>query len=442
MLKNFILNFHENLEGLRDFVTLIDPFLDDYNKKLTEKHGAAFKPLEIAKKKYFAEDEIEKKQYDDELKKIFDGEIEIIPIEKKLNSNLNDIEDDSDEKTESPIRYRLKGDTKAIDIAFDEFAKTKYHKELLYKNSLISLLSTVEWFFSQILHFHYDKFPEAAGIKNKTLTLEDLKSFNSVKDAQDFLIENRIEDILRASIKDWFKVLKDELKLGLGYKDIYENELIEIYQRRNLLVHNGGVINSIYLAKVPENQKGALKIGDVIEIEKKYLENAISKLELIFTLIACELWKKLGIEDLNDEKVEILSDFAYKYLKQGEWEISYCANFFIMGDKSTPIASRTVAQLNVWLCKKELEGYNSIKKEIEQADYSDKSLLFQVALSALKDDKEFFFNNINQLLKTEELSPANLFEFPIFREMRNSVEFDKLREENLIIKTFISVNSL
>src|SRR5690606_32768666 len=117
-------------------------------------------------------------------------------------------------------------------------------------NCLISLVSTVEWFFSQILHYYYDKFPDSSGIKNKTLTLDDLKNFGSINDAEKFLIENKIEEILRGSIKDWFKILKDDLKLGLGYKDQYEDELVEIYQRRNLLVHNGGVVNAIYLSKV------------------------------------------------------------------------------------------------------------------------------------------------------------------------------------------------
>lgn len=438
LLKDFILNFHENLQGLRDFISLIDPFLDDYNEKLYEKHGGAFIPFEIAKKKYLAENEEEKKKLDEELKKVFDGEVEIIVIEKTENlENETNNKIETEEKKGSGFRYRLKGDTTAIDSAFEDLAKTKYHKELLYKNSLISLLSTVEWFFSQILHFQYDKYPEAAGIKNKTLTLEDLKGFSSIKDAEDYLIENKIEEILRASIKDWFKVLKDDLKLGMGYKDKYENELIEIYQRRNILVHNGGVVNSIYLSKVSDQHKKILKVGDVVEIDKEYLDNAISKLELIFSLIAFELWKKIEPEDTDEIRAHILTDLGYRYLKNGNWEIAECANYFAMGDKSISGVHRTVSQLNVWLCKKEKGNYEEIKKEIESADFSDKSLLFQVAIAALKGDSEFFFQNLPQILKTEEITPEALFDFPIMREMRETEEFLKMKNENEIISNYL-----
>lgn len=429
MLKDYILNFHENLQGQRDFIALIDPFLDDYRKKVNEKHDNAFRPFELARKKHMAETEEEKNKYDEELKQIFDGDIEVILPDNNEEVVENEQKDNHGIKPKrKSIRFKFKGDTSAIDEAFKELAKTTFHKEQLYKNSLIGLLSTVEWFFSQILHFYYDKYPAAAGIKNKTLTLDDLKSFGSIKDAEEYLIESKIEEILRGSIKDWFKVLKEEVKLGMGYKDKYEEELIEIYQRRNLLVHNGGIVNSIYLSKISDKYKDGLKIADKIEVSKKYLDSAIAKLELVFTLIACELWKKLNDDD--EERSHILMNLGYKFLLSKNWDVSECANYFVWGDKKVSIASRTVAQLNVWLCKKESGKYGEIKKEVESADFSDKSLIFQVALAALKGDKGFFFEHLPQVLRTEELSPKDLFEFPILREMRETEEFEKFKQED------------
>jgi hypothetical protein len=441
MLKDYILNYHENLQGQRDFIALIAPFLEDYRKKVSEKHDNTFRPLELARKKHLAETEEEKDKYAEELRKVFDGDIVVILLDDNEEGAESEQKDNPETKPNRKIiRYKIKGDTSAIDEAFKDFEKTRFHKEQLYKNSLIGLLSTVEWFFSQILHFYYDKYPEAAGIKSKTLTLDDLKSFGSIKDAEEYLIENKIEEILRGSIKDWFKVLKDDVKLGMGYKDKYEEELIEIYQRRNLLVHNGEIVNSIYLSKISNEYKEGLKIGDKIEVSKKYLENAISKLELVFTLVACELWKKL--KDDDEERVFILMNLGYKFLLDKNWDVSECANYFICGDKKMPIANRTAAQLNVWLCKKENGKYDEIKKEVEEIDYSDKSLIFQVALSALKGDKDFFFEHLPQVLRTEELSPRDLFEFPILREMRETEEFEKFKQENeTIIKHLETVQS-
>src|SRR5690606_10796511 len=160
--KDYILNFHENLQGLRDFVSLISPFLDEHGNKVSEKHNQAFEPLKIARKRYFAETQEEKEKYTAELQEIFEGEIEVYEKEKKekkdvsktdFETNDNEVEGESENQVKPEIRFRLKGNTDALDEAFKEFAETQFHKELLYKNCLISLVSTVEWFFSQILHY-------------------------------------------------------------------------------------------------------------------------------------------------------------------------------------------------------------------------------------------------------------------------------------------------
>ena len=306
---------------------------------------------------------------------------------------------------------------------------------MLYKNSLISLLSSVEWFFSQILHFHYDKYPDSAGIKKKTLTLEELKSFSSLKDAEHYLIDDKIEGILRGSLKDWFEVLKSELGLKLSYLSTFEDELIEIYQRRNLLVHNGGIINSIYLSKVSDKYKIDISVGDRVSVTKEYLERAISLLHALFTLIACELWKK--VEQCEELRASITMDLGYDYLKKEMWAIAESVNIFLCNDKKMPIASRTAAQINIWLAKKQNGKFEEVKKEVEEADFSDKSKVFQVALFALREEIEPFFSLLPHVLKIEELLPSELMEFPVFSNMREKEEFRTFIKENEIMKLYI-----
>ena len=69
------------------------------------------------------------------------------------------------------------------------------------------------------------------------------------------MIEQRVEDVLRGSFEEWISFLKNQFKLEMGYIEKWQHKLVEIIQRRNLLVHNGGNINSIYRRKVaPELQ--------------------------------------------------------------------------------------------------------------------------------------------------------------------------------------------
>jgi hypothetical protein len=220
MIATYIKSYSANLEGLREFVELIKPFLDENENRVVKEHALALKPLVLAyKSELLDQKDPQKTKLLDELHQIFDGEI-IVEHDKEENS----------------VKLRIKGDSKAIDEAFRTLRKATRQKTLLYHSSLITLVSSVEWFFSQILHYYFDKYPEAAGLNERSMTLSELKSFNSVDDAQNYLIDSKVEEILRSGFEDWIKTLKSKLKLSLGYLDKVEDQMVEVYQRRNILV--------------------------------------------------------------------------------------------------------------------------------------------------------------------------------------------------------------
>ena len=418
MFRQFISEFEDNIQGLREFVELINPILEEHQKKIEKENASSLEPLAIAIQGHLENDKKTKAKLNKRVKELFDGEIKV------------EIDEDKN------ISFSIKGNDTSLNEALDKMGKTQIQTEQLFKSSLISLLSSVEWFFSQILHFHYDKHPNSAGISKKTLTLDDLKSFGSIDDAESFLIDQKIESILRGSFSDWIKVLKEDLGLKLGYLDEYEKELIETYQRRNLMVHNGGIVNSIYLSKVDSSYTKEVKSGDKLIVNQEYLETAIDQFHLIFILITSELWKKLEPE--SEHRGKYIMILGYDYLVKKNWKVSRTANQFLCFDKKMPIAHRTSAQLNVWLCNKEEIGFEDFLKEVEKIDYSDKSLIFQIALSALKRENDFCFDNLSQLLKSKDLEPIDLLEFPILREIREDKRFKEFIEKDEIMTEYFS----
>jgi predicted RNA-binding protein len=438
MLDRHILTFNENIIGLRDFISLIGPFIEEHHEKAVKEHQLIVDAFEIAKKIEVEEDEIQKTELQNQLKSVFDGQvIKAIPLDKdKIKIEGEDNEDLPDFAIAVPVSLNPR-----IDQAMKAPRKTNYQKELLYKNAFIGLLSSVEWFYSQVLHFYYDKHPEAAGIKKKTMTLEDLKTFGTVQDAEKFLIDSKIEEVFRAGFDAWMDILKDEVKLKLPYVRPFFNELLEVYQRRNLLVHNGGIVNSIYISKVSSEISKDLKIGDKLTITSEYLENAICKLHIVFTLIAAELWKKL--EPIEESRADILNSIAYRNMNQGRWEVSEWLSCFIKDDENLKSRVKTVGQLNFWLSRKKRGNRALVIGEVLKADFTDKSLRYQLAVSALTDNKEEFFELLPETLRTKSLEIEELLEFPIFDEMRNTSEFEefKLTSEEFKAYKQIETNS-
>jgi hypothetical protein len=189
------------------------------------------------------------------------------------------------------------------------------------------------------------------------------------------------------------------------------------------------------LSKVSGAYKKDLKIGDRIVVSEKYLERAIALMHSTFTLIACELWKKL--EPNEELRCSISMNLGYEYLCKETWDVSEMASTFLCQDKKMPISSRTAAQLNFWLSKKNSGKIEEIKKELEEADFSDKAKVFQAALFALRDEDKNFFSLLPQVIKTEELEPLELFEFPIFKSMRGKKEFKAFIKHDPIIIAYL-----
>lgn len=443
MFQKHIVNFNESIIGLRDFIDLIEPFL---NEKVEEhnKHVSPLLSLGILngislRKTEWEEGEKEKHDiYRESIKKeileIYKKEINDISIELEIyDTGSIDEERKNNDGKKKAVTLKLKtNDSPELMSHMDSLNKVNNHIDLLYKNSFISLLSTIEWFFSQILHLNYDKFPEFAGIQKKTLTLSDLKTFGTIDDAEKFLIDTKIEEILRGNLDSWISVLKSDINLGLGYIDPIKDELVEIYQRRNLFVHNGGIVNSIYISKVTEKYRQGVDLNSKLKIDKEYLDNAICKLQKAFLLIASELWKNL---DKSDKiRGDILTDIIYENLLKERWEICEGLTYFIIKDSELEVTDKLVAQLNYWLCKKEMGQYESVRKEFERADYSDKKEIFQLALFAIKDEINTFMAILPIALDSKQLNIDRLEEFPIFKTVRSTKEYQSFKEESRYFK--------
>ena len=430
MLDKHIIDFNESLIGLRDFVELIDPFLSDK----IEEHDKHVRPLvnsALLENILSKEDEWE------------DGEKEkFLEMKEKIQSQIDSkftegteviVETDDTEGNQGKIlSIKIKSNNDSINEHIENVKKANRHINLLYTNSLMSLLSNVEWFFSQILHYYYDEHPESAGVQKRSLTLKELKTFGSVQDAEKYLIDVKIDEVLRGNFESWTSLLKDEVGLGLGYLKDVMDELIEIYQRRNLFVHNGGIVNSIYISKVKEKLRKNIEIGEKLSVEKEYLENSICKLQKAFILIGAELWKKLDPED--EKRGEILGDMVYENLLHSRLDICEGLCYFVLNDAKINPVDKVIAQINYWLCKKETGQYKTIEKELEKTDFSDKKEIFQLGLFALRNETQKVLEILPIVLETKQTNIERLEEFPILREFRETEEYKSFKKESKFFK--------
>ncbi|TXK77742.1 hypothetical protein [Paenibacillus sp. N3.4] len=327
---------------------------------------------------------------------------------------------------------RMKSHSKA-DSLINEYNLNANQINILYKSSIINLVVFFEILISKLITKRISEHPKSININDKSLTFDEIVRLGSLENAQMFLIENEVETIMRKSYSDWLDYLTKNLKCNLSFINDCNDDVFEIFQRRNIIVHNDGIVNNIYLSKVSLKNKDKYKLGQSIKITNEYIEESIDLLERIGILIALEMWQKM--EKKSSDREELIMQYAYNYMRANKWALAKDMYTFFLAEKSASSDSLLRAQINVWLCIKSMNNYSLIKEDLEVKDFSDRKDIFRLCLLSLKDDVDGFFSLLPSLYP-KDVTLINLKEWPIFISIRESMRYKEflLSTESVLSK--------
>lgn len=402
-----------SLDALRDFSEYVQPIVMEKIERQFKSEFDAMKSIGIAFEllnklpENASDDEIESVKK--EIQKYFFGKIDVYKNEKGWGISTSG------------------EDTDIIANAMTNIKMMNMQLELIYKSILVNSVSTVECYLGNLLKKYFVMYKgEIVGKlieeKDKIYTIHELEEFDSIDSAKEYVIDKKIENLIRGSFEDWCKFLKGKMSLSMGYmKDDYD-VLVEIFQRRNIFMHNDGVINRIYLSNVKECVRYGGNIGERIKLTQEYLENAINILEKNFVLIAFELWKKREKDD--HVRGELFSQLSMKYLKQGRWELLESATTFIVNDAVVSDSTQKVAKINLWLAQKKMGRMNV--EEVRNTDFSALTIDYQICKYALLEEYSKAIPLIDKALDTEQITVKSLYEWPVLEDLRKEESFDNM----------------
>lgn len=419
MFTATIKNFTSSLESLREFIDLLDSYLIEKAAEAVDSHAQDLAPLHYFAKKAGL-------PVDDEFDGLTDEEIK----ERVKNSSGIEVDVEVSGSAEKPV-YKLIIDGKGkvqFEKAINELSKSHKRMDLLYRGSLLNLTSIVELFISKLLHNQFTKNPNAISSKDKLFSIDDLMQYDSVDDVRQHYINTKIEELLYGSFSDWVTYIKNSNKLSMSYLDSDMDLLKETFLRRNLVVHNGGIINSIYLSKAPKIFTKDAKLGSRIEIDRNYINRRIDLFERNCVLIAAELWK--NIDPTDEKRADVLNHSAYHHMLGKRWMISESLSYFTMQDKQLSEPSQTIAKINFFLSKKRQGKWEEIKDDVTALNFSAKSFPYQLALESITERVDNFYDILPMALASEQISTNDLNEFPVFEEVRQDPRFDEYRKND------------
>lgn len=141
-------------------------------------------------------------------------------------------------------------------------AKDGYLFSLVHQHQV----ALFEHFFFDILRLLVTNHPlHLPG--NKKVEYSIILKADTKDDIVSSLIERELNELKYKSVKEWFEYLGD-LVSGVGTSDTDIGKICEAKATRDLLVHNAGVVNHIYIQKAGEFARSA--VGDVISVAGHY----------------------------------------------------------------------------------------------------------------------------------------------------------------------------
>jgi len=312
---------------------------------------------------------------------------------------------------------------------------TAFARKIILRNFLIALASQFDVFIGRLMRNIFLMKPEVLNSSEKTLTFSKLSEYSTIEEAREFIIEKEIESVLRESHVQQFKWFENKLgDISLKSDLPSWKDFIELTERRNLFVHTDGIISTQYI-NICKSQGCELDekttIGDQLEVNEKYFENAYKTIVDIGVRLSQVIWRKLRPNE-NNEADDNIIEVVYDLLLKSEFELAAIVSEFATHKviKHKSLENQMICVINKAQSYKWMGDNEKCKNIISNIDWSAYSDKFKLAFFVLDDKYDKAYEVIRKIGKEDdEITQDAFIEWPLFRKIRKEDSFKQLFEE-------------
>ncbi len=149
-------------------------------------------------------------------------------------------------------------------------------------------VSLFEGFLGGFLRLWLNAFPhgvkEKSEKQDKQVRLETVLKCSSKAEIIATLVDEQVHRLQYKSLPKWFEYVEKRVHLGCPTNDEIER-LTEIKATRNILVHNKGIANAIYVDK-DGNPRARVSVGEKVEVREDYHHESWQLIKQVITDIA------------------------------------------------------------------------------------------------------------------------------------------------------------
>lgn len=307
--------------------------------------------------------------------------------------------------------------------------------ETLIRSLFTQIFSEFDAFIGALLKIIYTKKSDLLKNLSREITFADLLIFENINAIKLDMLEKEIDSFRRDSYIEQFTAL--EKKFGIKTLRSFSEwgEFVELSQRRNILVHNGGKVSEQYL-QVCEKEGHIFDkrptIGEAIKPTVKYFNRAIIVMSKVAFMLTHTLWRKLFPDEI-EQAHSAANNTLYELLKEKRWKAGAEIAKFTLNDQMQLKISDLNLRLrtiNAAIAAKFSDDSTSTAKYLKSIDWTASYRDFKLAIAVLNDNFSEAAKIMKEIGKNGELiRQLSYHDWPLFHEFCNSPDFLNMYQE-------------
>ncbi len=164
---------------------------------------------------------------------------------------------------------------------------------MLQNSLLVTMVGAFEVQVSDALRSAMTAKPEVMNAGKMEFTFDRLRVLGSFDAILSETVERTVDSLMREGRRSWSNWLRDR-NVHAGSEVLRWPDLREVIERRHAIVHNSGRVTSTYISALDDEQRESLRVGEVLEVDQSYMDDAFQVLLAAGTILVCDLWKKFA----------------------------------------------------------------------------------------------------------------------------------------------------
>jgi len=343
----------------------------------------------------------------------------------EYTDKVEEIKKEKGEDDEAILKFSKRHLRKVMQKLKKRRSLSPKNYEILSNSSFLMLNNYFEYLLTDLLSYYYNKYSSSLNEKEFKFTLKELSEYESINEAIKDLITKEVETlILEKSFSELLQHFTDKLKISLEKDLIKWENIIEIRERRHLIVHNSSIVNKKYIVRT--NNPYNFNIGDKVSVDKTYFLNSLKEFKLAGQLLLFNCWGNWD-KDKADEAINEIMTQSYEDLVEKNYDVvlktcKYAEAIIPKNNEQEDFLMRIKMNYAIALKRTNDPKLSEVLKTIKVGTATP---IFKAVFKILSNDYEDLEKEIKNAIILEELDKEKYLEWPIFEEIRNMDVLDE-----------------